>query len=73
MFALSSFVAFIMFVNGGFRYLIKIYICFLCPQVDIIYEGEVLPNDFSLIDVAYTFKWERVSYYYFYTKDNGMS
>ncbi|CAG9770220.1 unnamed protein product [Ceutorhynchus assimilis] len=28
-------------------------------RVDIIYKGEVLPNDFSLMDVAYTFKWEK--------------
>lgn len=30
-------------------------------QVDIIYKGEVLPTNFSLMDVAYTFKWKRVS------------
>ncbi|VEN47616.1 unnamed protein product [Callosobruchus maculatus] len=29
-------------------------------KVDIIYEGEVLPLDFSLMDVAYTFKWKRL-------------
>ncbi|CAH2004931.1 unnamed protein product [Acanthoscelides obtectus] len=29
-------------------------------KVDIIYEGEVLPQDFSLMDVAYTFKWKRL-------------
>jgi len=29
-------------------------------QVDIIYEGENLADDFSLMDVAYTFKWHRV-------------
>ncbi|KAK9886386.1 hypothetical protein WA026_016658 [Henosepilachna vigintioctopunctata] len=28
-------------------------------RVDIIYKGEVLPNYFTLIDVAYTFKWSR--------------
>ncbi|XP_060533829.1 polycomb group protein Psc-like [Cylas formicarius] len=28
-------------------------------RVDIIYKGEVLTTDFSLMDVAYTFKWER--------------
>nr|XP_023023446.1 uncharacterized protein LOC111511646 [Leptinotarsa decemlineata] len=28
-------------------------------RVDIIYKGEVLPQDFSLMDVAYTFKWAR--------------
>nr|BAW19567.1 polycomb group RING finger protein 4 [Gnatocerus cornutus] len=29
-------------------------------KVDIIYKGEVLPPHFSLMDVAYTFKWKRV-------------
>ncbi|XP_066257923.1 polycomb group protein Psc-like isoform X1 [Euwallacea similis] len=29
-------------------------------RVDIIYKGEVLPNDFSLMDVAYSFQWEKV-------------
>ncbi|KAL3271032.1 hypothetical protein HHI36_021532 [Cryptolaemus montrouzieri] len=28
-------------------------------RVDIIYRGEVLPNFFTLMDVAYTFKWNR--------------
>ncbi|KAF5278005.1 hypothetical protein FQA39_LY18421 [Lamprigera yunnana] len=28
-------------------------------RVDIIYSGEVLPDHFSLMDVAYTFKWRR--------------
>ncbi|CAG9853546.1 unnamed protein product [Phyllotreta striolata] len=28
-------------------------------RVDIIYKGEVLKNNFSLIDVAYTFKWKK--------------
>ncbi|KAK4877969.1 hypothetical protein RN001_010475 [Aquatica leii] len=28
-------------------------------RVDIIYSGEVLPQHFSLMDVAYTFKWKR--------------
>ncbi|CAH1155546.1 unnamed protein product [Phaedon cochleariae] len=28
-------------------------------RVDIIYKGEVLPKDFSLMDVAYSFKWKR--------------
>ncbi|XP_044762703.1 protein suppressor 2 of zeste-like isoform X2 [Coccinella septempunctata] len=28
-------------------------------RVDIIYRGEVLPDYFTLIDVAYTFKWTR--------------
>jgi hypothetical protein len=37
--------------------------CFFCFQVDVIYEGEVLPPHFSLMDVAYTFKWKRVSGY----------
>ncbi|CAH1382581.1 unnamed protein product [Tenebrio molitor] len=29
-------------------------------KVDVIYEGEVLPPHFSLMDVAYTFKWKRL-------------
>jgi hypothetical protein len=28
--------------------------------IDIIYEGEVLSNDFTLMDIAYTYNWERV-------------
>ena len=30
-------------------------------KVDIIYEEECLRDDFSLMDVAYTFAWKRVS------------
>lgn len=30
-------------------------------NVDIIYEGDVLPDDFSLMDIAYAYRWERVS------------
>ncbi|KAJ8956269.1 hypothetical protein NQ318_015005 [Aromia moschata] len=30
-------------------------------RVDVIYKGEVLPANFSLMDVAYTFKWKRSS------------
>lgn len=29
--------------------------------VDIIYDEECLPENFTLIDVAYTFTWKRVS------------
>ncbi|KAG5883072.1 hypothetical protein JTB14_031183 [Gonioctena quinquepunctata] len=29
-------------------------------RVDIIYKGEVLSQDFSLMDVAYTFKWKKI-------------
>lgn len=29
--------------------------------IDIIYEGEVLSDEFALMDIAYTFNWERVS------------
>ncbi|KAJ8970884.1 hypothetical protein NQ317_010793 [Molorchus minor] len=32
-------------------------------RVDVIYKGEVLRPNFSLMDVAYTFKWERESNY----------
>lgn len=35
-------------------------------QVDIIYSGEVLPQHFSLMDVAYTFKWSRVRIFVYY-------
>lgn len=30
-------------------------------QIDIIYEDELLPSDFTLMDVAYTYNWKRVS------------
>lgn len=30
-------------------------------NVDIIYEGEVLSDEFSLMDIAYAYCWERVS------------
>lgn len=30
-------------------------------NIDIIYEGDVLPDDFSLLDIAYAYSWERVS------------
>lgn len=30
-------------------------------RVDIIYKGEVLPNDFSLMDVAYIYKYEKIN------------
>jgi hypothetical protein len=29
--------------------------------IDIIYDGEVLSDEFTLMDIAYTFEWERVS------------
>lgn len=29
--------------------------------IDIIYEGEILSEEFTLMDIAYTFFWERVS------------
>lgn len=29
--------------------------------IDIIYEGDVLSDEFSLMDIAYTYNWERVS------------
>lgn len=29
--------------------------------IDIIYEEEILPTTFMLMDVAYTFNWKRVS------------
>ena len=29
--------------------------------VDIIYEGDILSNEFSLMDVAYSYNWQRVS------------
>lgn len=29
--------------------------------IDIIYEGEILSEEFTLMDIAYTFSWERVS------------
>ncbi|XP_018318412.1 protein suppressor 2 of zeste [Agrilus planipennis] len=35
-------------------------------KVDIIYNGEVLPQYFSLMDVAYTFKWQRLKPMRFY-------
>lgn len=38
---------------------------YVCWQVDIIYEDECLPDYFSLIDVAYTFSWDRVSTQHF--------
>lgn len=31
-------------------------------KIDIVYDKETLPDDFSLIDVGYCFKWQRVSY-----------
>jgi RAWUL domain RING finger- and WD40-associated ubiquitin-like len=30
-------------------------------NIDIIYEGDVLSDDFSLMDIAYTYRWQRVS------------
>lgn len=30
-------------------------------QVDIIYEDEILPHEFTLMDVAYCFNYKRVS------------
>lgn len=30
-------------------------------NIDIIHEGEILLDDFSLMDIAYAFCWERVS------------
>jgi RAWUL domain RING finger- and WD40-associated ubiquitin-like len=30
-------------------------------SIDIIYEGDVLGDDFSLMDIAYTYRWQRVS------------
>ncbi|GAB0100056.1 hypothetical protein DMENIID0001_160350 [Sergentomyia squamirostris] len=35
-------------------------------SVDIIYEDEVLPRDFSLMDVAYCYNWKRVAPMRFY-------
>jgi hypothetical protein len=29
--------------------------------IDIIHEGDILADEFTLMDVAYTYKWERVS------------
>jgi hypothetical protein len=29
--------------------------------IDIIYEGDILAEEFTLMDIAYTYKWERVS------------
>lgn len=36
--------------------------------IDIIYEEEVLPTSFMLMDIAYTFNWKRVSitFYFLY-------
>lgn len=33
--------------------------------IDIIYDGEVLSDEFTLMDIAYTFEWERVSTFFF--------
>lgn len=33
--------------------------------IDIIYEGEILSEEFTLMDIAYTFSWERVSITFF--------
>lgn len=30
-------------------------------NIDIIYDGDVLLDDFSLMDIAYAYGWERVS------------
>lgn len=30
-------------------------------EVEVIYEDEVLPNDFTLMDVGYCYNWKRVS------------
>lgn len=30
-------------------------------NIDIIYEGDVLADDFSLMDIAYAYRWQRVS------------
>lgn len=30
-------------------------------KIDIIYEGTVLNDDLSLMDIAYTFNWKRVN------------
>lgn len=30
-------------------------------NIDIIYEGDILHDDFSLMDIAYAYNWERVS------------
>ena len=30
-------------------------------QIDIIYEDELLPTDFTLMDIAYCYNWKRVS------------
>lgn len=30
-------------------------------NIDIIYEGDILLDDFSLMDIAYAYCWERVS------------
>lgn len=30
-------------------------------NIDIIYEGDILADDYSLLDIAYTYRWQRVS------------
>ena len=30
-------------------------------NIDIIYEGDILHEDFSLMDIAYAYSWKRVS------------
>ncbi|KAL1502520.1 hypothetical protein ABEB36_007652 [Hypothenemus hampei] len=37
-------------------------------KVDIIHKGEVLPSNFSLMDVAYTFQWEKIKPMRFFYK-----
>lgn len=34
-------------------------------QVDIYYQNKIIPDPFSLIDVAFTFNWDRVSSIHF--------
>ena len=29
--------------------------------VDVIYKGDIIPQDYTLIDVAYYYKWEKDS------------
>lgn len=38
---------------------------FVLFQVDIYYQNKIIPDPFSLIDVAFTFNWDRVSSIHF--------
>lgn len=35
-------------------------------RVDIIYAGNLLPDEFTVMDVAYIYSWGRVSLLYFF-------